>query len=136
MGDAVNELGIAVGKLIAVLGVGMDDVAPQVVNCLDRVVAGDHPQIGRVQVYGNAGGIQRIQEILQHQRSFGAGLDGKVGIHAVGVGGQSGAGLLHDAVTGMAGVGGNHADVGGDHIGLQVLGQVDDALGLFDELGV
>ena len=28
---------------------------------------------------------------------------------------------------------GHHADVGGDHVGLQVLGQVQDALGLLDE---
>jgi hypothetical protein len=49
---------------------------------------------------------------------------------------QSKAGFLHDSVAGMAGVRGNNADVSGDHISFQVLGQVNNPLGFFDELGI
>ena len=74
-----------------------------------------------------------VQKLLEGGGLLRAGLNGEVGLEGIGVGGQLAAGLLHNGVAGVGLILGYHANVGGDHVGFQILGQLQDALGLLNE---
>ena len=111
----------------------VDDVVLQSVDRLHGIVAGDHHEVGGVKVDRNAAGAERVEEVFQHDSGLRTGLNSKVSIQRVGVLGKGVAGLLHDLVAVVGGIGGNYADVGGDHVGAQLLCQLQDTLGFFDE---
>ena len=124
LNHAVKDLWVHIVEAASVLGVSVDDVVLQGVHRLHRVVPCDHDEIGGVQVHGYAGGVEAVQKALQGEGLFRARFNGEVCLHGIGIGGQHAAGLLHDGVPGMGLILRYHANVGGDHIGLQVLGQV------------
>ena len=80
--------------------------------------------------------MQPVQEGAQGGGKLGAGFHGEAGFHLVRVGGQFAAGVLNDGVMGILRVLGHHADVGGDDVGFQHLGQIHDHLGTADQLGI
>lgn len=105
-------------------------------TALDRIVPRHHDQIGWVEIDRHAGGMQGVQEGLENGRQLGSGLDGEMGPQAVGVGRQLAAGVLHDPEGVAIGIRGHHANMGGHHVGLQILGQIQNALGSLDKLRV
>ena len=102
-----------------------------------RIISRDHNQVGRIQVNAHAARTaQRIQEIFERFGCFGTCLNGKMRADGVGIRGELSAGFLHDTVALMGRIGGNHADMRGDNARLHVLGQIQNALGFFDELRI
>ena len=105
-------------------------------NCLDGIIAGDHAQVCRVEVDGNAGGIQAVKKIAENIRGLRAGFDGKTDAVAVGKIGKCAAGLLHDLVAVVVLIFRNNADMRGNDRGIKVNGKLNDTLGFFDKLRV
>ena len=100
------------------------------------LITGNHDEVRGVKVDRNTGGVQPVKELTEGDRTLRTGLDRKMRIQGVRVFSQLAAGILHDLIAGMAGIGGNHADVSRNNIGSELNGQIQDPLGFFDQLRV
>ena len=134
--DAVDVVGIDRTEHDTILGVRMNDVILEVMDGHDGIVACDHDEVGGVKVDRHAAAAEAVKEVLQHERGFGARFDSKACAYAVGVLGQLTAGRLHHTVTGVCGIVGHATDVRRDDVRAQLLCQIHDTLGLFDQGGV
>ena len=57
-------------------------------------------------------------------------------LHRVRIGGQLAAGVLHDRIARVRRVGRHDADVRRDHVGLQILREIDNALRALDQIRI
>ena len=133
LGEGVVDLdGVAGAVLDAVLGVGVDDVGREGADAPHGVVVLDHDEVGGVVVDADAGGVEAVEEVPEPLCGLGAGLDGEGDAVVGGVASELAADGELVPVGGRVMVFGDDADVGGDDGGLQVVGEVDDGLGLGD----
>ena len=123
-------------QTLAVFCMCVHNVILQRVDRLNRVVARDHDKVCRIQVDGNALGMEAVKESLQRRCNLRAGLHGEVCLHGVCIRRKLAASILHDCIARVARVVRYNADMRCDHIGLEVLCKVYDAFGFFNELRV
>ena len=134
--DGIYESAATGHEVLAVLGVGVDDVGGEGLGGLRRVVAHHHHEVRRVKVDRNPAGTEAVEESPQAGSRFRPGLDREMGVHRVGDIRQLPAGLLHDRVPGMVYIRRDDADMGRDDVGLQVAGEVQNPLGPLDQFRV